>query len=120
MFLPAAFLASVIAGFVGTFAGQRFSEFIGFTTSGAFSAFGFVVGGLIVAPRQTKQVKWLLIILSALIGAVAAVGAWMGEDKLRVATGLTMLVISFALAGLPLSEVPQLNARATPPTDDPR
>jgi hypothetical protein len=103
-FIPAAFVASVIASFLGTLAGGRFSEFIGFTTSGAFAAFAFVIAGLTVAPVQSKTVKWVLIALSASLGAISAFGSWLGEDKLKVATGLSMLFFSFAIGTMPLTE----------------
>jgi hypothetical protein len=105
LFLPAAFVASVIGGFLGTLGGARFSEFIGFTTSGAFSAFAFVMTGMTVAPKRTRTVKWVLIIISALLGIVSAVGSWLGEDRLKMAIGISMVLSSFIFAAVPHDEV---------------
>jgi hypothetical protein len=104
-FIPGAFLAAVIAGYLGTLVGSWTSEFIGFVTSGGFSAFGFVIGGLTIAPAKSKKVKWLLIVLAAVLGALSAYGSWHGDDKLKVATGLAMMLVALSLGSMPLTDV---------------
>lgn len=118
-FIPAAFVASVIGSFFGTLTGGQVSEFIGFTTSGAFAALAFVIAGLLVAPIQTRSVKWVLIALSASLGAVSAYGSWLGDDRLKVATGLTMLFVSFGVGTFPLTDIPRVHPPASSVKSEP-
>jgi len=97
-------MAALVGGWVGT-AGARFSEFIGFTTSGAFSAAAFIYVGLVVAPKRTNIVKWTLIIPSCLLGVVSAIGESLSEDKLRMSIGISMAFCSIAFAGMPAKEI---------------
>ena len=104
-FLPAGFAAAVVAGALFGFVGARFSEFIGFTTSGAISAGAFIYVGLTVAPKRNNIVKWTLIIPSILFGIVSALGDAQGDDKLRMSIGISMAVCSLAFAAMPVDEI---------------
>jgi hypothetical protein len=65
LFIPAAFVASVLASVLGNLAGSQMSEFIGFALSGAMAAIAFVTAGLWVAPRKGTLAKWTLITISS-------------------------------------------------------
>ena len=106
-FLPAGFAAAVIAGALFGFVGARFSEFIGFTTSGAISAGAFIYVGLVVAPKRNNIVKWTLIVPSVLFGIVSAIGDAQGDDKLRMSIGISMALCSLAFAAMPAAEIIQ-------------
>lgn len=104
IYIPCGFMAALVGGWVGT-AGARFSEFVGFTTSGAFSAAAFIFVGLVVAPKRTNIVKWTLIIPSCLLGVLSAIGKFIGEDKLRMSIGISMAIFSLAFAGVSAKEM---------------
>lgn len=104
-FLPAGLAAAVFAGTLFGFVGARFSEFIGFITSGAISAGAFIYVGLIVAPKRNNIVKWTLIIPSVLFGIVSAIGETQSGDKLRMSIGISMAVCSLAFAAMPAEEI---------------
>jgi hypothetical protein len=103
-YLPCGFMAALIGGWVGS-AGSRFSEFVGFTTSGAFSAAAFIYVGLAVAPKRNNAVKWTLVIPSCLLGVLSAAGELIGEDKLRMSIGISMAICSLAFAGISANEM---------------
>jgi len=103
-YLPFGFCAAMIGGCVGT-AGARFGEFIGFTTSGAFSAAGFICAGLAVAPKRNNIVKWTLVIPSFFMGILSAIGESLSEDKLRMSIGISMAVVSLTFAAMPAKEI---------------
>jgi hypothetical protein len=107
-YIPAGFLASLIAGVVGFYIGEiaanRFmngAEWPAATYSGAFSAVAFIAIGLNVAPVQTGKVKLSLVVIAACLGAAAFLGGIMGKsDPL---TGLAMLVAAIACLKIPMS-----------------
>ena len=105
LFVPAGFIAAVVASVLGTVAGNQFSEFIGFSTSGALGAAAFIMVGMWVAPRKNNAVKWTLISVSTVFGILSAVGSMLGDDKLKVATGVSMAVISLGFAKLSPDEI---------------
>jgi hypothetical protein len=104
-FLPAAFLAALIAGEGLYWGGWFFGEFYGYLLSGAGSAAAFVAVGVFVAPKRNNAVKWFLVVISALIGVGAAIGTALGDDKLRMTAGVSMVLVSLALAFLPAEEL---------------
>lgn len=106
-FLPAGFAASVIAGALFGCVGALFSEFIGFTTSGAISAGAFIYVGLVVAPKRNNIVKWTLIVPSVLFGIGSAIGDAQGDDKLRMSIGISMALCSLVFAAMPAAEIIQ-------------
>ena len=103
-YLPSGFIAAMVGGWVGV-AGARFCEFIGFTTSGAFSAAAFVCVGLAVAPKRNNIVKWTLVIPSFFVGVLSAIGESLSEDKLRMSIGISMAFCSIAFAAMPAKEI---------------
>ena len=68
-FIPAGFVAAIIAGFLGNFGASIFPgiTWVAWSTSGAFSAAAFIFVGLRVAPARNRVAKWTLIILSLLL-----------------------------------------------------
>lgn len=106
LFLPAGFIAAVVAGAVGSFGAGRYSEFVGFTTSGGFSAAGFIYIGMLVAPKRNEIVKWILIVPSFLCGVLSSLADFIAEDdKLRVSMGISMAVLSLLFAAIPAKEM---------------
>ena len=98
LFIPAAFVASVLASVLKNLAGSQISEFIGFALSGVMAAIGFIIAGLWVAPRRGTLAKWTLIAISSVLGLLSAAGSTFGDDKLKVTTGICMVIASLALA----------------------
>jgi hypothetical protein len=101
VFLPAAFVASCIAGILMKWGGQFYSEFMGFVLSGAFSGGAFICVGLYVAPVRNNLVKWILIIISLLFGITATAGSAYSDDKLKMAIGISMVLFSLVFTVLP-------------------
>lgn len=101
LFLPASFVGGVIASFLFQMGAFIFPEIIRFLACGAGGAAVMVFSGLYVAPRKTKVVKWILILLAALLGLLSALGSILaGKDKLEAAIGIAMVVTAFAFSGV--------------------
>ncbi len=96
LFLPAGFAASVVCRFLFGSVGASFSEFLGFVTAGIVGAAAFVSVGLVVAPKRISPVKWTLVVASAIFGLVLTFQEMHGDDKLEMATGISMVLSSFA------------------------
>ena len=106
LFLPAAFVGGVIASFLFRMGSFIFPEIIRFLLCGAGGAAGMVFSGLYVAPRKTKVVKWILILLAALLGLLSALGSLLaGEDKLEAAIGISMLLTALAFSGIKTDKI---------------
>lgn len=64
----------------------------------------FIVASLWVAPTRTDGVKWTLTVISIVLGILSAAGSIFGDDKLKGTTGVSMAVMSLALAGMPVRD----------------
>jgi hypothetical protein len=64
-----------------------FPEWISWGVSGAFSGAGFMLTGFKIAPRITKTVKWILIVIVVLIGLMSTIGSLIGENKIAALAG---------------------------------
>lgn len=104
-FLPAAFVAAVVASALFTIGGRIFSEFIALSTGGAMGAVAFIMAGLWVAPKKNNAVKWTLIAISTVLGVLSAAGSMLGEDKLKAATGVCMALVSLGFAKMSPHEI---------------
>lgn len=106
LFLPASFVGGMLASFLlrmGTFI---FPEIIRFLVCGAGGAAGMLYCGLYIAPRKTQAVKWVLIVLAALLGLLSALGSLLaGEDKLKATIGISMLLTALAFSGIKTDEI---------------
>jgi len=101
LFLPASFVGGVLASFLLRMGAFIFPEIIRLLVCGAGGAAGMVYCGLYVAPRKTQAVKWILIVLAALLGLMSTLGSLLaGEDKLEAAIGISMLVTALAFSGI--------------------
>lgn len=108
-YIPAGFLASLIAGvggyYIGEITANRFmsgAEWPPATYSGGFSAVAFIAIGLNVAPMQTSKVKISLVVIAACFGATSFLGGLIGKgDPLM---GLAMFVSAIACLKIPLGE----------------
>jgi hypothetical protein len=104
VFLPAALIASVLAGA----AGNWFAEFSGasawyiWLVSGALSgAAFFVVAGKIV-PRRSQFAKWLSVLIVGALGTMSALGPLIqGQERPRALAGLAMVLIAISQARAP-------------------
>ena len=106
LFLPAAFVGGVIASFLFRMSSFILPEIIGFLLCGSVGAAGMVFSGLYVAPRKTKVVKWILILLAALLGLLSALGSLLaGKDKLEVVIGIATILTAFAFSGVKPDEI---------------
>ncbi len=101
LFLPASFVGGLFASFLLRMGAFIFPEIIRFLVCGAGGAAGMVYCGLYVAPRKTQAVKWVLIVLAALLGLLSALGSLLaGKDKLETAIGISMFLTALAFSGI--------------------
>lgn len=116
VFVPLAFIASVVAGALGHIIGNFFGWMFwgpdiwyAWFMSGLFSAFAFVWVGVNVAPRITGAVKWTLVGLIAVLGAMATLGGFVegGQTEGSIA-GVVMVVVAIAVARMSLSDLGKL------------
>ena len=106
LFIPAAFVVAVIVGALMNFVSQIFfPEWISWCISGAFSGAGFMLTGFKVAPRITRTVKWILILIVGVIGLMSAIGSLIGENKTAVLAGAIMVVIAVSFIGKSIDEI---------------
>ena len=93
LFIPAAIvggMATALLLVVGAFILPQIFRHI---LSGIGAAGGTVVFGLIVAPKKNQVVKWVLIALVVVFGALDALGSVMvGDDRTKAAIGVSMIV----------------------------
>jgi uncharacterized membrane protein YfcA len=95
--LPAGFLASLFAGFAGTWIGNFIgsSSWYTWVISGGLSAMAFFGAAYRVAPAREKRLTWILVGIVGLFGAVSALGALMAStDRFSALAGLTMIVVA--------------------------
>jgi len=106
LFLPAAVLGSLIASYLFRMGAFMFPEIIRLFACGSGGAVGMVVCGLYVAPRKTRAVKWILIVLAALLGFLSVLGSLLGKgDKLEAAIGIAMVLTAFAFIRVKPDEI---------------
>ncbi|HMP77493.1 MAG TPA: hypothetical protein PKE12_14445 [Kiritimatiellia bacterium] len=106
LFLPASFVGGVLASSLLRMGAFIFPEIIRLLVCGAGGAAGMVCCGLYVAPRKTQAVKWILIVLAALLGLLSGLGSLLaGEDKLEAAIGISMLLTALAFSGVKPEEI---------------
>src|SRR2546430_17706913 len=98
LFLPAAFVGSVLVSALFTIGGRMFGEFLGLSMGGAMGAVAFMMAGLWVAPKKNNLVKWALIAISTIFGILSAAGSMLGDDSLKVTTGVCIVLVSLELA----------------------
>jgi hypothetical protein len=98
-FIPAALIAgTLVSGLVRFAAGALFPDIVEFLVCGAFGAATMIIVGLRVAPKRTAAVKWTLIVITALIGGLAALGSLLGPDKPEAAIGVSTLLVAFGFS----------------------
>jgi len=101
LFIPVALAVSMLVSAIARFvAGALFPDIVEFIVCGAFGAAAMIVVGLRVAPKRTAAVKWTLITITALLGALAAVGSLLGANKSEAATGITTFVVALGFSSL--------------------
>lgn len=105
LFLPAAFLASLIAGAVGNYATSIVSHSAWFVwaVSGAFSGAAFLWAGSKVSPSSRPSfTKWSLVSVLAVLGAMSLAGGLLvGTDIGSGWAGAVMVVAALAAARVP-------------------
>ena len=110
VFLPGAFIASFISGWVivvleipstSTFFWSGFFssevsciDFICFVLCGAMFSGIFIPVGIFLAPVRSEMLKWILIIIAILCGVIDAYINAYSDDKLKMATGISMVLVS--------------------------
>ncbi|MEI6398733.1 MAG: hypothetical protein WCO71_08180 [Pseudomonadota bacterium] len=110
VFLPGAFIASFIMGcaivisenlstsmfFWSGFFSSEVSciEFIFFVACGAMFSWVFIFVGIFLAPVRSEMLKWILIIIAILCGVIDAYVNAYSDDKLKMATGISMVLVS--------------------------
>lgn len=106
-FIPAGFVAAIIAGFLGNFGASIFPgiTWIAWSTSGAFSTAVFIFVGLKVAPRRNRIAKWTLIILTLILGLIAGLGSLLGDQPVSVFCGVAMILVSIGFMSINPEEI---------------
>jgi hypothetical protein len=106
-FLPAAFLASVLAGALGSFITDLMGGALWYqhTMSGVFSGAAMILVGIRIAPQPSRGAKWALILLLLLLGTLATIGALLGTDRSKALTGLAMVFVGLGCIKLAPSEL---------------
>ena len=96
IFIPAAFVASVLTGTAGTYIAEHLYswKWLIWVVSGSFSAGAFIVVGIKTAPRITSAVKWSLFGLLLGLGAVSTIGSLIGDEPVRAFAGIAMMFIA--------------------------
>lgn len=101
LFIPAAVIVATLASAIVRFvAGLLFPEIVEFIACGAVGAVAMITVGLRVAPRQSAAVKWILIAITAGLGALAAVGSLLGADKLQAAIGVATFLVALGFSSV--------------------
>lgn len=118
LFVPGAFVASVLAGAAGNLLGSFWGSLFGWMTwdflsedrlawifSGLFSGAAFVWAGAHIAPEVTRLVKWLLVGLLAVIGLMSVGGGFVeGGNRVAAWAGAMMVVIAVVYAQMPAGD----------------
>jgi hypothetical protein len=107
LFIPAAFVASVIIGALAKWVTDGFFglEWLGWSTGGGFSAAAFIFIGIKVAPRKSNVVKWVLIVITLLLGLLSAFGAFIGDNPISSLAGIAMVLLGAGFARMDVSEI---------------
>ena len=106
LFVPAALVAGMLASAIfGFVAGLFFPNIIEFIVCGAVGAVAMITVGLRVAPKRSSAVKWTLIAITALLGALAALGSLFGTDKLQAAIGITTFLVAISFSGISADDI---------------
>lgn len=114
LYLPVAFIASVIGGFIGHSVASVFggADWYVWVVSGAASASSFMFTAFYIAPHTNAFTKWSIISIVAIIGALSATGSLLGDgQKVASFTGLTMLAFSCWAAKQPISELSKISSK---------
>lgn len=108
LYLPAAFIASMIAGLLGNLIASMFggADWYVWVVSGAASAGSFLFVAFYIAPYANAFTKWSTISVVAALGALSATGSLLGDgQKVASFAGLTMLMFSVWAAKQPIREL---------------
>ncbi len=106
LFIPAAVIVGAVASALFRFvAGLLFPDIVEFVVCGAVGAVAMITVGLRVAPRPSAAVKWTLIAITAVLGALAAVGSLLGADKLQAAIGVTMFLVASGFSSMSVEDI---------------
>ena len=99
--LPLGFVASLLVGAAAAWC----TQFLGGNTwyvlmlSGAGSAWAFFFVSMRVAPIATPTLKWVIVAIVSVLGAMAALGPIMANtEPIRFITGVTMVVVAVIYA----------------------
>ncbi|MDO9541004.1 MAG: hypothetical protein Q7J98_01605 [Kiritimatiellia bacterium] len=115
LFVPAGILAGVLAGTLFRMGSFIFPDIVKFIMCGAGSAAGMVMAGLYVAPKKCPAVKWTMIVLAVILGALSALGSILGAgDKLEAVIGISMVVVALAFSAMPAHEIANAEPVAGP------
>ena len=105
LYLPLAFVASMVAGTIGFYV----TDFIGgagwytWLISGALSGGSFIGVAFFVAPRMNAIAKWSTLALVTTFGLISALGALLGGgDKSAAFAGVAMIAFGIMFAREPL------------------
>jgi hypothetical protein len=117
-FLPLAFLASLIASAIGTFAAELLgggSWYI-WSTSGALAAYAFFNVAFRVAPARTAFVKWSAVTVVGALGLISAAGSLtVPSQRIRALTGALMVVFAIVFARMPVDSITSDLGQASEP-----
>lgn len=108
-FIPLAFAASLLAGLIGYWFGNffvvryfdlgSFGLATAWIVSGLGSGFAFIFTGMRIAPVRNNKVKWTLVVLLFILGAISAIGSFFaGDDRLVALAGVVMVLAAIGAA----------------------
>lgn len=120
LYLPTAFLASLIAGFLGNTIMSVAGGDIWYVwmVSGAASAAAFCSTAFYVAPYVNAFTKWSTVVILALIGVLSAAGSLIGgEQKASSFAGIAMVVFAVWAAKEPISKLANTPSKRKPTSD---
>ena len=93
LFIPAAIVGGAVMSILFVIGASIMPAILRHILSGIGAAGGAVISGLMVAPKRNQVVKWVLIALVIVFGALDALGSVMvGDDRTKAAIGVSMIV----------------------------
>ena len=114
LFIPAAIIGGIATAFLFVVGSFIFPAVIRHVCSGIGAAGGTVIIGLAVAPKKNQTVKWVLIVLVVVFGALDALGSIaVGSNREKAVIGISMIVGALMFSTLDPAEINKSKRNAT-------
>ena len=110
LFIPAAIVGGMVTAMLFAFGSIILPDILRHIVSGIGTAGGTISIGLMVAPKRNKTVKWVLIALVIIFGALDALAnIAIGEDQLKAVIGATMIFAALMFSTFDPAEMNKAN-----------